>query len=371
MRSVDTLPAGLHCAADYERFARRVLPAPLYAYLAGGAGQGRAVRANVEAFRRRVIRPRLLRNITSGHTRLRWFDTELLHPILLAPVAFQQLVHPAAERATAQACAATDTTMLCSTLSSIGLEEIASSHAPLRWFQLYFQPSRDTTLALVRRAEAAGYAALVVTLDAPVQPAGLRALRAGFQLPPDCVAANLVNQPAEPPVELPAGSSRILQGLMRDAPLQEDLHWLLGQTQLPVLVKGVLRADDAVTLSSLGVSGIVVSNHGGRSLDDAPASLDVLRYIRQAVGPTYPVLFDGGVRSGADVFKALAMGADTVAIGRLQVYALAVAGALGVAHLLRLLREELEACMALAGCATLADIEESMLGVAGQETWLC
>jgi len=148
---------------------------------------------------------------------------------------------------------------------------------------------------------------------------------------------------------------------MAQAPGWRDLPWLLGQTRLPVLAKGVLHPCDAKVLKRAGVAGLVVSNHGGRALDGAPASLDALPAIRQAVGDDYPLLLDGGIRAGDDVFKAIALGADAVMIGRLQVYALAAAGALGVAHLIRLLREELELCMALAGCPTLADIGEASI----------
>jgi isopentenyl diphosphate isomerase/L-lactate dehydrogenase-like FMN-dependent dehydrogenase len=172
-------------------------------------------------------------------------------------------------------------------------------------------------------------------------------------------------------VNLPAGAaaaaepaqdgSRIFQGLMRAAPTWPDLAWLMSQTSLPVWVKGVLHPDDALALQAAGVAGVVVSNHGGRSLDGAPASLAALPAIRAAVGDAYPLLLDGGIRSGADVFKALALGADAVLVGRLQMYALSVAGPLGVAHMIKLLREELEVCMALAGCATLHDIDAGAL----------
>jgi isopentenyl diphosphate isomerase/L-lactate dehydrogenase-like FMN-dependent dehydrogenase len=198
----------------------------------------------------------------------------------------------------------------------------------------------------------------VVTLDAPVQAPSLRALRVGFRLPDAPGPANLAGQTTVS--TMPAvsrGESRILQGAMSQAPGWRDLPWLLGQTRLPVLVKGVLHPCDARVLKRAGVAGLIVSNHGGRALDGAPASLDALPAVRQAVGTDFPLLLDSGIRSGADIFKAIALGADAVMIGRLHIYALAADGALGVAHMLRLLREELELCMALAGCPTLADID--------------
>lgn len=212
-------------------------------------------------------------------------------------------------------------------------------------------------LALLRRAEAAGYTAIALTLDAAIQVPSLQALHAGFRLPPHVMAVNLHgNAQAPDAASQGGGHSRIFQGVMRQAPTWADVDWLLTQTALPVWIKGVLHPDDAVALKARGVAGLVVSNHGGRGLDGAPASLHMLPKVRQAVGAGMPLMFDGGIRSGADVFKALALGADAVLVGRLQLYALAVAGALGVAHMLQLLRDELEICMAQAGCATLADI---------------
>lgn len=353
---------GIHCAQDYEALAPRFLDAPIHAYLAGGSGRERTLAANSRAFARLGIHPRVLRDARAGHTRLKLLGREFAHPVLLAPVAFQALAHPQAEQATARGAAASDTCLVASTLSSCSLEAIAAEAGPERWFQLYLQPRREDTLELVRRAEAAGYGALVVTLDAPVQAPSLRALRAGFRLPDSLQPANLATHPPAPPLPTAArGASRIFQGIMAQAPGWRDLPWLLGQTRLPVLAKGVLHPCDAKVLKRAGVAGLVVSNHGGRALDGAQASIDALPAIRQAVGGDYPLLLDGGIRAGDDVFKAIALGADAVMIGRLQVYALAAAGALGVAHLIRLLREELELCMVLAGCPTLADIGEASI----------
>ena len=257
--------------------------------------------------------------------------------------------------------AALDCPVIASTQSSCTLEQLAQSAGPQRWFQMYLQPQRADTLDLLRRAEAAGYGAIVLTLDAPIQVASLRTLAAQFQFPAHCVPVNLAGYapPQEPAVG--AGASRILQGVMAAAPNWDELRWLLSQTRLPVWAKGVMHADDALALRAAGVAGLIVSNHGGRSLDGAPATLDVLPAIRAALGTDMPIVFDGGVRSGSDVFKALALGANAVAIGRLQLYALAVAGALGVAHMLKLLREELEICMALAGCASIDHIRATAL----------
>ena len=356
--AADSIPSDIRCAQDYEVAARRFMAEASYEYVAGGSGRDLTVAANLDAFARWSIYPRLLRDVTAGHTGLTLGSASLAHPILLAPVAFQALAHVAAEIGSARAAAATDSCMVCSTLSTRTLEDVAQAAGAHKWFQLYFQPERSDTATLVARAEEAGYGAIVVTLDASLQVASRRALRAGFRMPADCLAVNL---PAAAAAETGPDGSRIFQGLMRAAPTWPDLAWLMSQTTLPVWVKGVLHPDDARALQAAGVAGLVVSNHGGRSLDGAPASLAALPAIRAAVGDACPLLLDGGIRSGADVFKALALGADAVLVGRLQMYALSVAGPLGVAHMIKLLREELEVCMALAGCATLHDIDAGAL----------
>lgn len=355
--ALSRIPEDVFCAQDYELAARRFIAAPSLAYIAGGSGQDVTVAANRSAFSDWAVCPRVLGDVTAGHTRLTLLPGhDLAHPMLLAPLAFQTLAHPLGEVETARAAEATDTCLVASTLSSRSLEDIAAHAGPQRWFQLYLQPTQADTLALIRRAEAAGYGAIVLTLDAAIQVPSLSALRAGFRMPPGCVPANLGGQAPPAALTLQAGQSRIFQGVMRQAPTWPDLDWLLAQTSLPIWVKGVLHPQDAIALKDRGVAGLIVSNHGGRGLDGAPATLRALPAIRAAVGDACPLLLDGGIRSGTDVFKALALGANAVLIGRLQVYALSVAGALGVAHVLKLLREELEICMALAGCATLADI---------------
>ncbi len=335
------------------------MAAPSYEYVAGGSGADVTAQANLDAFAGWAIYPRLLRDVSAGHTRVALGDMALPHPILLAPVAFQSLAHAEAEIGSAHAANAMEACMVCSTLSTRTLEDVAQAAGPHKWFQLYFQPRREATLALLERATASGYKAIVVTLDASIQVASQRALRAGFRMPAQCVAVNL--EPAAAAPAPAAEASRIFQGMMGEAPQWADLEWLIKQSRLPVWVKGVLHPDDASALKAVGVAGLVVSNHGGRSLDGAPASLDALPAIRAAVGPAFPLLLDGGIRSGSDVFKALALGANAVLVGRLQLYALSVAGSLGVAHMLKLLREELEICMALAGCARIQDIQAGTL----------
>ncbi len=215
---LDRIPPGIHGAWEYEPLARRFIAAASYEYIAGGGGRDVTLTANLDAFAAPAIVPRLLRDASAGHTRVNLLGRELAHPILLAPVAHQKLAHPQGERETARAAAASDTCLVASTLSSFPLEDIARLAGPDKWFQLYFQPGRDATLDLLHRAEAAGYGALVATLDAAIQAPSPGALRAGFRLPGDCAPANLRDQPASAPALPAPGQSRIFQGLMARAP---------------------------------------------------------------------------------------------------------------------------------------------------------
>ncbi|RLU00618.1 alpha-hydroxy acid oxidase [Ketobacter sp.] len=350
------VPAALACVADYERLAAEFVDHPIFEYLQGGSGNEQSLRDNLRVFDECYVQNRLLADVSQGGTHTTLLQHRLRHPILLAPVAYQRLAHPEGELEAARGADALEAGWVTSTLSSCSLEDIAAQHQGMRWFQLYFQPQRAHTLDLVRRAQAAGYSAIVVTLDATVQASSRRAQRAGFAFPKGVSAVNLQGYAAPPQVALTPEQSVILQGAMAEAPTWQDLEWLLDNTDLPVLVKGVQRVADAERLLRLGVQGLVASNHGGRALDGMPAPLRVLPQLRQALGKQVPILLDSGIRSGYDVFKALALGADAVLIGRPFLYGLAVAGALGVAHVLRLLRDELELCMALAGTPTVADI---------------
>ncbi|NRF66106.1 alpha-hydroxy-acid oxidizing protein [Aquincola sp. S2] len=345
--------------------AEAQLDARAWAYLAGGAGDERTLRDNRAAWDRLRLLPRLLRPLAGGHTRQELFGRTLAHPILLAPVAYQQLAHPDGELASALAAAAQGAGLVLSTLAGTRLEAVAqrvlpeTSRGPL-WFQLYFQHDRAFTAELVQRAEAAGYEALVVTVDAATSGARDRERRAGVRLP-STMAVNLKDLPARPPRTATPGGSALFDDLLHAAPTWDDLDWLVGRTRLPLLLKGVLHPDDARQAAAAGVAGLIVSNHGGRTLDTALATADALPRIVDAVGPDLPLLVDGGIRRGTDVLKALALGARAVLIGRPYVMALAAAGPQGVAHVIRLLRDELEIAMALSGCRTLADVTRSLI----------
>ncbi|WP_341643484.1 alpha-hydroxy acid oxidase [Thauera sp. SDU_THAU2] len=353
---LSAIPQEIAAVDDYEAQARARVDDNAWAYIGSGAADEITLRDNRAAFDRIPLRGRVLADVRGGHTRLELLGHKLAHPILLAPVAYQKLAHPAGETGTVQAAAALDACMVVSTLASCTLEDIARHATAPLWFQLYVQPDAGFNRHLIERAEAAGYSALVITVDAPVAGARNREHRAGFHLPAGIDAANLrgMPQPATPP--LPADASQVFDRLMAHAPTWKDLDALRAATRLPVILKGVMHPDDAALAVAAGIDGIVVSNHGGRTLDTQPATIDALPAIADRVGGAVPLLLDGGIRRGTDIVKAIARGADAVMIGRAWLHAFAATGPLGVAHVLRLLRDELEIAMALTGCATLADI---------------
>jgi 4-hydroxymandelate oxidase len=351
------IPAEIAALADYERFARERLSEQAWAYLSGGAADELTLADNRAAFDRLRLRSRVLRDLSGGNTRLRLFGQDFDHPIFLAPVAYQQLAHPDGELASVLAAGAVRAGMLVSTQASIELETIAAAAQTPLWFQLYIQPDRDFTAALVRRAEAAGYQALVLTVDAPVSGVRNREQRAGFALPAGIEAVNLRGmRPLQASIEPPAGSLLLGGPLLAAAPTWADLAWLRGLTRLPILLKGIMSGADAEQALAAGMDGLIVSNHGGRSLDGLPATIEALPEVAAAVQGRIPLLLDGGIRRGSDVLKALALGADAVLVGRPYVFGLAAAGAVGVAHVLQMLRGELEVAMALTGCRDLASI---------------
>lgn len=358
------IPADALCLADYERHAKARLPAPVWAYISGAGADGITRRWNREAFDRLKLSGRVLADMRAASTRMTLLGLELPAPILIAPTAFQKLAHPDGETATALGAGALGTCMAVSVQASASLEEIAAASPPPLWFQLYMQVERSDSLELVRRAEAAGYKAVVVTVDASVNGVRNEEQRAGFRLPAGVEAVNLRGM-RQPSHNAGPGESPVFKGLLAHAPRWEDLAWLITQTSLPVVVKGVMHPGDALRALEVGAAAIVVSNHGGRTLDTLPATMEVLPAVASAIAGRVPVLLDGGIRRGTDVLKALALGADAVMLGQPVVHGLAVGGAAGVAHVLAILRAELEVAMALTGCATVAEIDRRVLWEAG------
>jgi 4-hydroxymandelate oxidase len=361
--SLSRIPPGLDSLAAYAAQARHHIEAHAWAHIESGADQSLTLAHNRAAFDQLRLQPEPLADLSEAHTRLQLLGQMLQWPVLLAPVAYHRLAHAEGELACARAAMAMQTGMLVSTLSSYLLEEIAQAaatasqelgrSAPL-WFQLYSQPDRANTLSLVRRAEAAGYQAIMWTVDASIK-------RSGYPLPEGVEAANLRG------IEQLRHSGGLMDEhllfgtpLAQHAPGWDELRWLREQTKLPLIVKGILSVKAARNAVDLGADALVISNHGGRVLDGAVSPMEVIAEIRTAL-PETPLLLDSGVRQGTDVLKALALGANAVMIGRPQLHALAVAGMLGVAHMLYSLRAELELAMAQTGCSRLADIGPTLI----------
>lgn len=359
---LDHIPREIAALSDYEAFAQARIDTAAWAYLNAGAGDQWTMRENVAAFARLPLRSRVLRDMRGGSTALQLLGLEMEAPILIAPTAYHMLAHPDGEAATALAAGATGTWMVVSTQASQPIDQIAEAATAPLWFQLYIQPDRDFTCALIRRAEAAGYRALVVTVDAPVNGLRNAEARAGFALPPQVRPVNLAGLQL-PPQDAPTSALLFGTPIMDHASVWDDVAWLRTQTRLPIIVKGITDPEDARLALDRGVDGIIVSNHGGRVLDGLPASIDLLPAVVRAVDGWVPVLMDGGVRRGSDVLRALALGAQAVLIGRPVLHALAAAGALGVAHAIRVLRAELELAMALTGCKTLDEIGPHCLSI--------
>ena len=353
----DTIPPHLQTVLDYQQQAQQHLTADVWAYLTGGAMHEITVQQNQLQFQDIQLIPQHLNDLTQGHTRLNLFGQEYPHPIFLAPVGHQALFHSQAEHASALAAQVMQSNFILSQFSNTKMAELAPEH-PYKWFQLYWQGSKDHVLSLIQQAEQSHYRALVVTVDAPHAGIRDRERKSGFQLPEHLLLPHYHNAHLPP---LSATDHAIFQGLMHIAPKWEDIAWIISQTKLPIVLKGILHPNDAQKALEYGVSGLIISNHGGRILDTTISPLTALQKIRPIVPQDFPLLLDGGIRRGTDVFKALALGAHAVLIGRPYIYGLTVAGALGAAHVLRLLKEEFEITMALMGTATLKEINQDYI----------
>ncbi len=339
--------------SDYETQARKVLDTPVLDYFDGGANDEVTLRENPSAFGRIPLHYRVLCGTDRRDMHTRVLGHELRTPIIAAPVALLGMAHPDGDAAAARAATAAGSIFVLSTFSTTPVEQVVDAARGPVWFQLYVYKDRAASAALVNRVEAAGCSAIELTVDAPVLGLRERDVRNAFALPDGLWVPNLTADARRPAAAFPA---MIDPGLTWD-----DLAWLRSITTLPILVKGIVRADDAQRAVEAGASGIVVSNHGGRQLDTAPATIDVLGSITQAVGNRIDVLFDGGIRRGTDVVKALALGARAVKIGRPVLWGLATDGQKGVAHVFNILQQELDVAMALCGCRSLDEITPDLL----------
>ena len=338
--------------AEFEEIARARAPHSTYEYLAAGAGDEKTLRWNRESFDAILLRPRVLRDVSTVDTSLTLLGRKLDCPILLAPTAFHRAIHPDGEVATAKGAGAAGASWIISTATTTPLDEIGRAATGPLWFQLYVQPDRSVTLDLVQRAESIGCEALCLTVDSPAQGARNRQTRARFELPAGVTAPYMG--------ELVAGKN-ISDNRRGSNITWDDLEWLVSASKIPVVVKGILDGRDAAKCVDSGAAGIVVSNHGARNLDTIPAAIDALPEVADHVAGRVPLLIDGGIRRGTDIVKAIALGASAALVGRPYCYGLAVAGAEGVQRVVEILRTELEMAMQLMGLRTLNEIDRSAL----------
>jgi isopentenyl diphosphate isomerase/L-lactate dehydrogenase-like FMN-dependent dehydrogenase len=357
-------------AEELEQQARGVLPSEAFTYVAGGAGSEDTVRANRDAFRRWRIVPRFLRDVARRDLSVTVLGKTFPAPIMVAPVGVQAMLHPEAELAVARAARSLGMPLILSTVSSKPMEAVAQTMGDVpHWFQLYWPGHPELAASFVARAERAGFSAIVVTLDTFMLGWRERDLQLGW-LPflHGMGLANYFSDPVfrsllpEPPEKNPELAVRQWLALYSNPTLTwNDLGFLRRHTKLPILLKGVLHPDDATLALQHGVEGIIVSNHGGRQVDGAIASLDALSAIVSAVGGRADVLFDGGIRRGSDVLKALALGAKCVLIGRPYCYGLALGGEEGVREVIRNLLADTDLTLGLAGCPSVASVDRTLV----------
>jgi lactate 2-monooxygenase len=357
-------------AEDWERAAEDKLDGGAFGYIAGGAGAEETMRANLEAFRRWRIRPRMLTGNASRDLSVEVLGMRCPAPFMLAPVGVLSIAHEEAEVGVGRAAASSGVPLILSSAATNSLEEVAETKAP-RWFQLYWGNDREICASFVKRAEDSGYGAIVLTLDTLTlgwRPRDLRASYLPFLKGEGC--GQYFSDPVflgrleQPPSEDPLTAAAMMLANFPNVGLTwDDVDWLRAQTSLPLLVKGVLTAADAELALEHGVDGIIVSNHGGRQVDGAVAALDALVEVRDAL-PDAIVLMDGGIRTAADIIKAMALGADAVLLGRPYAYALAVGGRRGVEELIQNLTAELDLTLALAGAHSVRELDRSWLSAA-------
>ena len=353
-----TLPAGEETnLSDLEQRAREILARPVYDFVSGGADDEVTLRDNEAAWNRIRLRPHVLQRVDRVSTRTTLLGAPVGAPIMVAPFSYQRLIHAEGEVATARGGAAAESLLVISTRATVSLEEIASAAPNLpRWFQVYILRDRGWTAELVLRAAASGCRALMLTVDAPVIGRNHRAERSRFSFP----QSQLANLGSGVPVDPAALQS--YSGAEHDPAIDlDDIEWLRQVANLPVIVKGVLRGDDAAACVEAGADAVVVSNHGGRQLDTSIATADALPDVAESVGSRAQVYVDGGIRRGTDILKALALGADAVLVGRPAIWGLAVAGADGVFAVLNTLRQELVRAMILCQAPTLQSISSDLL----------
>ncbi len=347
---------------ELEQLAYEKLPKMSFDYYAGGAGDELTLRDSAAAYDRIKLRPRMLVDVSALNLKVDLFGTTIDNPIMIAPMAFQRLAHPDGEPAMAKAASRAKTIMVVSTLATTPLEEVAAATDGPLWFQLYVYKDKEVTIDLVSRAQEKGYKAIVLTVDSPILGRRYRDVKNLFQLPQHLKVANVSGVLEKfPTSNSDSGLAAYIASMYSPALTWKDLEWIAGLTKLPVLVKGVLRADDARKSLESGAQGIIVSNHGGRQLDSTISTIDALPEVAEAVGSKVPVLVDGGVRRGTDVLKALALGAKSTLVGRPLLWGLALDGEDGAHRVLETINEEFRQAMILSGNNDVASVERDMV----------
>ncbi|WJX46997.1 (S)-2-hydroxy-acid oxidase [Trifolium repens] len=342
---------------EYEAIAKEKLSKVIYDYYASGAEDQWTLKENRNAFSRILFRPRILRDVSKIDLTTTVLGFKISMPVMIAPTALQKMAHPEGEYATARAASAADTIMTLSSWATSSVEEVASTGPGIRFLQLYLFKERNMVTKLVRRAENAGFKAIVLTADSPVLGRREAGIKNKFTLPSYVRLKNFEGMNLENYDKTKnSGHTSTVNGLYDQSLTWKDVKWLQTITSLPILVKGVLTAEDTRLAIQAGAAGIIVSNHGARQLDYVPATIMALEEVVEAAEGRVPVFMDGGVRRGTDVFKALALGASGVFIGRPVVFSLAADGEAGVRKVLKMLHNELEITMALCGCSSLKDI---------------
>lgn len=353
----------LVCVEDFEQQADSKLEKSAKDYYKSGAGDQFTLRLNREAYKRLRLRPRCLRDVSQVDVSCKIFGQQLKWPLGIAPTAMQKLAHPDGEIGNARAAGKAGSIFILSTLSTTSLEDLSVA-APdtYKWFQLYIYKDRSLTEKIVRRVEKANFKALVLTVDAPIFGHRRADVRNKFSLPSHLSLANFQGEQANGVVtEGGSGINEYVASQFDPSISWKDINWLKQLTHLPIVLKGILTAEDAVLAREFGCAGVIVSNHGARQIDTVPASIEALPEVVKAVGNDLVVMLDGGIMQGNDIFKALALGAKTVFVGRPAVYGLAYNGQQGVEQMLAILRKDFETTMALIGCQKLTDIQSAMV----------
>ena len=352
-KQLDYIPNDIVALEDYEKYAKEIMDENSMSYICSGAGDEITMNKNSDDFQKIFLTGRPLEDLKDANTKIILFHKEYDSPIMLAPVAYQKLVDCEGEINTIRAANAFNKCMIVSSFASSSIEEISQNATAPLWFQLYMQEDMNDNLELIKNAENLGYEALVITIDAPISGIRNKEQRANFSLPSDITAVNIKKMPT-----LQQSSNDGILSLCNTLPTWDDIEFIKKNTKIPVILKGITSANYAQKAMKINIDGIVVSNHGGRTLDTLPSSIEILPKISKEVDKKMKIFLDGGIRRGTDVLKAIAVGADAVMIGRPIMYGLATAGALGVAHTLKILQEELEASMLFTGCKNINAIKE-------------